>query len=293
MKISLSRIDPDPDQPRKLFKVSELESLAASIAANGLIQPITIRAGARGRFVIVAGERRWRAHCMLTDNGVKGFGSIKCIVRKLGGPVDIKVKQIVENIARSDMTILEEADAFGELVQFGMTEEEIATKLGLAGFRVRWRLLLLNLAPEVRKMVAAEQLDRQQALEVARLGSHEDQARIVQMINRNELSGWKAVRNAVDAILTGATQADIFGDLAPMPKEKELAVVRSMEKRVDDIAAMVSMGWRDGECVVASRVSPDRAGAMAEKLAAIKSAISHMERELRNVSAQAKIVMAG
>jgi ParB-like chromosome segregation protein Spo0J len=121
---------------------------------------------------------------------------LDCIVRMLGGAADIKVKQIVENIARTDMTILEEADAFGELVQLSMTEEEIATKLGLTIFRVRWRLQLLNLAPAIRKMVAADQLDRQQALEVARLESHADQARIVKMINRNELSGWKAVRNA-------------------------------------------------------------------------------------------------
>jgi hypothetical protein len=141
--------------------------------------------------------------------------------------------------------------------------------------------------------VEAEQLDRQQALEVARLVAHSDQERIVKMINRGELSGWKAVRNAVDAILTNATQDDIFGALAPMPKEKELAVVRSMESKVDKAAALLAEGWKDGECIIASRVSPDRAGAMADKLAAIKTTIAHMERELRNVSAQAKIVMAG
>jgi hypothetical protein len=100
------------------------------------------------------------------------------------------------------------------------------------------------------------------------------------------------VRNAVDAVLAGAMQADIFGDAAPLPKEKELAIVRSMEKWVDEIAGMVSMRWKDGQCIVASRVSPDRAGAMADKLAATKTAIVHMERELRNVPAQAKIVMA-
>jgi len=78
-----------------------------------------------------------------------------------------------------------------------------------------------------------------------------------------------------------------------LPKEKELAVVRSMKKRVEEISSMVAMGWKNDECIVASRVSPDRAVEMADKLAAIKTAIAHMERELRNVSAQAKIVMAG
>jgi hypothetical protein len=66
-----------------------------------------------------------------------------------------------------------------------------------------------------------------------------------------------------------------------------------MEKRVEEIAAMVAIGCKNGECIVASRVSPDRAVATADKLAAIKTAIAHMERELRNMSAQAKIVLAG
>jgi ParB family chromosome partitioning protein len=297
LKIALSKIDPDPNQPRKLFKVDELESLAASILANGLLQPIIVRKGRGVRYIIIAGERRWRAHCLLRDSGAKRlairFASIECIVRKTGGAIDVKVKQIVENVARADMTILEEADAFGDLVKLGMTEDEIAAKLGLAVFRVRWRLMLLNLAPTVRKMVAAEQLDKQQAMEVARLESHADQARIVRMINRNELSGWKAVRNAVDAIVNGATQADIFGEMAPLPKAQELAIVRSMEKKVEEIAKVVAMGWKDGECVVASKVAPDRAMVMAQKLAGIKAAIAHMERELRNMSGQAKIVMMG
>lgn len=294
MKIALSKIDADPTQPRKLFDAGELQSLAASIKANGLIQPITVRKGQEaGRYIIVAGERRWRAHGLLLKQGAKRFASINCIVRKLGGAADIKVKQIVENIARADMTILEEADAFGDLVQLGMTEEEIASQLGLAQFRVRWRLLLLNLHPDIRKMVAADQLDKQQAMEVSRLESNSDQARIVKMINRGELVGWKAVRNAVDAIVTCATQADIFGAAAPASKAEDLRTVKSMERRVDEIAAVVAMGWRQGQCIVASRVAPDRPTLMADKLAGIKTAISHMERELRNVSAQAKIVMTG
>lgn len=294
-KICISRIAPDPNQPRKLFDATALDDLASSIKANGLIQPITVRPDKRrGHYIIVAGERRWRAHQLLHKRGLKRFGSIQAIVAKVRAGADVLVKQIAENMAREDMTPLEEADAFAVLRDdYGLSADQIADRLGLAPFRVRWRLQLLNLAPEIRKMVASGDLDRQQALEVARLERHQDQARIVRLINRQDLVGWKAVRNAVDAILTGATQADIFGAMAPMPKGKELAVLRSMEKKVDGIAAVVSLGWRDGECIVASRVSPDRAAAMADKLAVIKTAISHMERELRNVGAQTRIVMAG
>jgi len=295
MKIALAKIKPDPKQPRKLFDAASLEELAASIKANDLIQPITVRPDKqRGHYIIVAGERRYRAHCLLRDRGVKRFASIECNVRKMSAGADVLIKQIVENIAREDMTPLEEADAFQELRDvFEMDADAIAAKLGLAPFRVKWRLSLLNLSPSVRKMLESGALDRQQGLEVARLETHTDQLRIVRLINRGELIGWKAVRNAVDAILNGMTQADIFGAAAPATRAEDLKVVRSMENKIDEIAAVVSMGWRAGECVVASRVAPDRTGLMADKLAGIRSALAHMERELRNTSAQAKIVMAG
>lgn len=292
-KIPLDKIEPDQTQPRKLFEAKALGELAASIKANGLIQPITVRPNQRkrGYYVIVAGERRWRAHCLLRDRKERGFASIACLVVKDRNAVDIKVKQIVENVARANMTILEEADALHELATvFGLSEDEIAKRLGLAPFRVRWRLQLKNLTPEIRKMVEGDQLDRQQAMEVSRL-HHRDQARIVRMINRGDLVGWKAVRNAVDAILEGSTQADIFGESAAKPSAKDIAELKTMEVKVARVANMVAAGWKDGQCVIAARVSPDRAGRIADQLAAIRSAITVMERELRNVTAQAKIVL--
>lgn len=291
--IPLDRIAPDPTQPRKLFEAKALAELAASIRTNGLIQPITVRPDPkkRGHYIVVAGERRWRAHCLLRDEKARGFTSIRCLVVKDRKAVDIKVKQIVENVARADMTILEEADALHELATVcGLSEDEIAKRLGLAPFRVRWRLQLKNLTPEIRKMVEGDQLDRQQAMEVSRL-DRRDQARIVRMINRGELVGWKAVRNAVDAILEGATQADIFGEAAARPSAKDVAELKAMEIKVARVANMVASGWKDGACIIASKVSPDRAARIADQLAAIRQATSIMERELRNTLAQAKIVM--
>lgn len=290
-RIPVDKIDADPEQPRKLFDQAKLDELAASIKANGLIQAIIVRPGKRGRFIVIAGERRWRAHRLLVDRGDKRFASIKCEVVQSANVVDRRIKQIVENIARADMSVFEEADAFAELNKV-LSVEDIAERLGLVEFRVRWRLQLLNLAPEIRKMVEAEHLDRQQALEVARLPRHQDQRRMVQMINRNMLVGWKAVRNAVDAILDPAEASDLFGADAPAPSREDIATVSAMEKKVDSIVRMVAGGWKDGECVIAARVSPDRAGLMAEKLAVLRRHMTTMERELRNVSAQATIVLA-
>jgi hypothetical protein len=179
--------------------------------------------------------------------------------------------------------------AFGELVKMGMTEETIAAKLGLAEFRVRWRLQLLNLSPDIRKLVAADQLDRQQAMEVSRLDSHAEQHRIVGMINRRELVGWKATRNAVEALINQTTPTDLFGASAPSSKPRDVATVSGMEDKIDRVVALLNGGWRDGECTIASKVSPDRAAHLADQLAAVKTTVSTMERELRHIAAQAKI----
>jgi ParB family transcriptional regulator, chromosome partitioning protein len=180
--------------------------------------------------------------------------AIECNVRNIKVGADVLVKQIVENIARADITPLEEADAFQELRDtFGMDADTIAAKLGLAPFRVRWRVQLLNLAPEIRKMVASGDLDRQQGMEIARLDKHADQSRIVRLINRQDLVGWKAVRNAVEAIINGTTQADIFGAAAPASRSEDLKVVRSMEQRVEQIAVVVALGWKDGQSPAESR----------------------------------------
>lgn len=293
-RIPIGRIDPDPKQPRKKFGPAELESLADSIEANDLIQPISVRPGRKGHYIIVAGERRWRSHGILVARGLRRFAFIACNVEtKRATAAGIRIKQIVENIAREDLEPLEEARAFAQLVEdFGMTPEEIAEKAGLAVFRVRWRLSLLNLAPPIARMVEAGHLDRQQALEVARLDDHADQTRLVQMINRHELVGWKAVRNAADAILNRITPTDLFGDAAPTVSASEIATLGGMEHKIGTVADMVAFGWRAGECIIANKVSPDRAGMMADKLAAIRTAISHMERELRNAGAQVKIAIA-
>ena len=77
-----------------------------------------------------------------------------------------------------------------------------------------------------------------------------------------------------------------------MAPRKEMAIVAAMESKIGRVAAMLAGGWKNGERVIASRVAPDRTAAVADKIAAIRTSLSHMERELRNVAARATIVMA-
>ncbi len=285
--LPLALIDPDPDQPRKIFPAALLNELADSITESGLLQPITVRPVEGGRYLVVAGERRYRAHKILAETGRLAPAVIEAHVRDMD-PIEIKVTQIVENAQRADVTPLEESDAFAALVAAGMEPEEIARRCGLAPFRVKWRLTLQNLAPDIRQLFATDNLDRQQALELARLPSHVEQHRLLKLIGTGRLVGWKAVRNAVDALVSGDDQSDFFGG---KPSEKEIEVMRAMERRIEAVVKLTCAGFHEGECVIAAKVNPDNVAIMADKLSAIQKSLRIMERALRNVGAQAAMCM--
>jgi ParB family transcriptional regulator, chromosome partitioning protein len=292
-RIPLEQVAPNPDQPRKLFEQGKLMELAASIRNNGLLQPITVRPMPEGVYQIVAGERRWRAHVLLKEQGQLPEGSILCHVRRMDDE-QRDIEAIVENLARSDVTPMEEARAFKRLLDTGMTEEELAAKLGIQQiWRIRDRVRLLNLAPEFIKMFEGGHLTAEAVYEISRLERHADQTKVVQMIARGQLTGYKAVKAAVGAILDGLTQVDIFGSSeAPKVTEAEVEVVNRMEQRIIRIADMVGSAWKDGECIIARKVSPDRARLMADKLRAMRSAVLTMENELRTAAAQGELIAA-
>src|SRR5882724_1903997 len=198
VNISTALIDRNPDQPRTDFESPEalaaIEALADSIlASHGVLQPILVRPRPGGRFEIVGGERRWRAHRLLVKRGHAQFGEIVATVRDMTDR-ERDVAAIVENVQRRDLKPMEEARSYKRLLDQGMTPDEIAAATGQAKFRVDWRLSLLNLDDGVAHLFETGQIDRQHALELARLPSAHDQRRVVGMINRGEVKGWGALR---------------------------------------------------------------------------------------------------
>lgn len=291
--VAIDRIAPDPKQPRKTFLDSDIEERAASILANGLIQPIIVRVRdkAKGMFWLWMGETRWRAHHLLVQRGHTQFRFIEVIVRSPKDAADIKVQQIIENAQRAEVPLLEEAQAYADLAAMGLTEEEAARRCGVDVGRIRSRLNLLNLAPELVTLFKGGQLEKQHALELCRLPNHDDQVRLLQMINRGDISGqWHSVRRAVDALVEQLTQTDMFGE-EPVASPADVAAVNAMEQRIERAAKLLAPGWEDGACIVAVKVSPDRANHLADKIAAIRTSCRHMENELRHVTAQARIVL--
>lgn len=284
--LPLALVRPNPDQPRKKFDAKGLDELAESIRVNRLMQPITVRP-IGDEYQIVMGERRWRAHCLLQERGLLPTATIDAHIREMD-EIQRDVEAIVENFAREGITPMEEARAFKRMIDAGMTVPELARRLGMQqAWRITDRLRLFNLAPEFMAMFEGGQLAAEAVYEISRLESHADQTRLVQAINRGQLSGYNAVRAAVAAIQDGLDQVDIFGAGVVKASAEEVEVVRTMEAKVEKVAQLVSAGFKDGEVVVARKVSADRALKMAEQLKLIRTHVLLMENQLRRAAAQA------
>jgi ParB family chromosome partitioning protein len=148
--VPVENLEPNPQQPRIDFKRDELQSLADSIRQKGVIQPLIVRPkGDRGKYEIVAGERRWRAAQMAQ------LHEIPVIIRDL---TDIEVLEvaIIENIQRQDLNAIEEALGFRQLMtRFGHTQEKLAEALSRSRSHVANLLRLLTLPDDVQSMVRA------------------------------------------------------------------------------------------------------------------------------------------
>ena len=150
--IKLSMIDPKSDQPRKYFDKAALEELAASIAENGLLQPILVREYGDSRYQIIAGERRFRA------SKLAGLSEIPAIILEKD---DRKVAEIalIENIQREDLNPVEEAMAFRALIRdYDLTQEELSEKVGKSRSAIANTMRLLDLPDEILTMVASGEL---------------------------------------------------------------------------------------------------------------------------------------
>ena len=279
-RIALDQIEPNPDQPRKHFDEQALRELASSILARGLKQPIVVRPIGDGRYEIVMGERRWRAHCMLHAEGRLESPTILAFVRRTSDE-DMAIDAIVENLARADLSVLEEANAFQRMIDAGYTVARLAREIGVQKWRVAYRLQLCALDPTIKDMLAKGQVTSPVAHELGKLPDHSEQRRLMSLVAQGSLKNEMQIRVAVEAIKRGEGQPALLGDLPPEPTPQELATISAMEARIDRVAAAVATGWKDGECVIGKQIAPDRAGVVAEKLAALRLTLKKMENELR------------
>jgi ParB family transcriptional regulator, chromosome partitioning protein len=182
-KLPVAALKPNRLQPRSSFDEPELEALAASIRAQGMVQPLVVTRESDGTYSIVAGERRWRAARRA------GLDEVPVVIR---GDLDDRARlelALVENLQRSDLNALEEAEAYTVLQEkFGLSQEEIAARVGKGRTTVTNALRLLKLPPEVQELLRSGQLSAGQARPLLALARQDAQVALAERAVRDGLS---------------------------------------------------------------------------------------------------------
>ncbi len=180
-KVPVDLITPNPDQPRENFEPEKLEELTNSIAEQGLIEPLLARPGDEEEFILIAGERRWRAACQAE------LEKVPVIIRNFSEEEALAVS-LVENIQRENLNPLEEARAYQQLMEKqDCGQKEVARAVGKSRSAVANRLRLLNLPETAREALEAEEISAGHARVL--LGLEPEAARkVVEQIKQKQLN---------------------------------------------------------------------------------------------------------
>ena len=181
-EIPLDQIDANPNQPRREFDETALQELADSIRQIGIIQPITLRQMADGRYQIIAGERRWRA------SQLAGLSSVPAYIRTIADE-NVMEMALVENIQREDLNDIEIALAFQHLLEGnGMTQDKVAKRVGKSRTSVTNFLRLLKLPAQVQMALQKKEIDMGHARALLAVDSPSLQIKLFKEIQKNGYS---------------------------------------------------------------------------------------------------------
>ena len=231
--LPLREIEPDPGQPRKTFDDETLAELSASIAEHGLLQPIAVRPKPSGGYLIVAGERRWRASRMA------GLTEVPVIVKDVTDEQAMELA-LVENLQREDLDPVEEAAGIRELMtRCDLTQEQAARKLGKSRSALANSLRLLSLPETVLELLKSGFITIGHAKVVLGLPTPELQEEAAQMIADNQLN----VRQA-EALCKKLAKPAKEPVAAPLPSALPVEVEESL-KQV--LGSEVRVAYHDGK----------------------------------------------
>ena len=231
--LPLREIEPDPGQPRKTFDDETLAELSASIAEHGLLQPIAVRPKPSGGYLIVAGERRWRASRMA------GLTEVPVIVKDVTDEQAMELA-LVENLQREDLDPVEEAAGIRELMtRCDLTQEQAARKLGKSRSALANSLRLLSLPETVLELLKSGFITIGHAKVVLGLPTPELQEEAAQMIADNQLN----VRQA-EALCKKLAKPAKEPVAAPLPSALPVEVEETLKQA---LGSEVRVAYHDGK----------------------------------------------
>ena len=180
--LKISQIEPNPNQPRKVFDIEKLQLLADSIQEHGIVQPIVVKKNDNGFYTIIAGERRWRAA------RIAGLSDVPVVIKDYDEKTVAEVS-LIENLQREDLNPIEEALGYSRLIEeFKMTQDEVSKKVGKSRSAVTNSLRLLNLAPNVKKLVEQLEISAGHARALLAIDDMDLQEKIAYQIIEKDLS---------------------------------------------------------------------------------------------------------
>ena len=240
-ELPIEHLEPNPDQPRRVFAEDAIEELAASIRTRGLLQPILVRPRGRERYEIVAGERRWRAAQRAQ------LHKVAVVIRELTDEETAEIA-LIENVQRVDLSPIEEAEAYHRLAgAYNRTQDEIARAVGKSRSHVANIMRLVNLPGKARAALAAGEISMGHAR--ALLGAPDPDALCARLLAQN----WSVreteafVKNAANAALASGGDGPARPSAASAAKssaggakdadtraaERELASILGLEVEID------------------------------------------------------------
>jgi ParB family transcriptional regulator, chromosome partitioning protein len=189
-RIPVDQIHRNPNQPRKEFDAESVSGLAESIRSQGLIQPVVVRPRVHGGYELIVGERRWRAAVEA------GIATVPAVVREADDR-DTLLLGLVENVAREDLSPIEEARAYAILLdEFGLALGEVAERVGKSKPTISNRVRLLELPSDVLELVGRGALTEGHARALLSVPDHDARRRLARRIVRDGMSVRSAERAA-------------------------------------------------------------------------------------------------
>ena len=232
-RIPTVKIVRNPAQPRKIFDDTALFSLAESIRRYGIMQPLSVREIVAGeRYELIAGERRFRAACLI------GMTEVPCLIADANGRESAELA-LIENLQRQDLNIFEEAAAIAALIRnHNMTQEEVATRLAVSQSYVANKLRLLRLTETERNRILEARLTERHARALLRLTDPEKRREALDRIIKRRLNV-AATEALVEEILTR-------GNLVPVHKARLVGAIKDIRLFYNSIDNAIGIIRRSG-----------------------------------------------
>ena len=222
LEIDINKIKPNPNQPRKNFDQDALNELAASIKVHGIVQPIVLNQQPNGQYLIIAGERRWRAA------NICGLKTVPAVIKNYTDK-QIKEISIIENLQREDLNPVEEAMAYKRLIdEFNLKQDEIAERISKSRTAITNSLRLLKLDSRVQQMMVDEMISAGHARAILGIEDKEKQYSVAKKVFDEKLSV-RETEKMVKQIANPSTKKEKVSNPA------EDAIYESLEEKMKGI----------------------------------------------------------